>query len=91
MGQLVVPLTVYPWYLSCSLGDYNPKIPTSYRAYIGISHDGVRWDRGTSNYSLTYGYSYGCTVAPWKINILNPKSWRFGWEMIFRISIAVDF
>ena len=40
-----VPLTyVYPWYLLCFLGilgDYNPEIPTSYRAYIGISHRGT--------------------------------------------------
>ena len=30
-GQWGVPLTVYPWYLLCSLGilgDYNPYIPT---------------------------------------------------------------
>ncbi len=54
-GQLGVPLTVYPWYLLCSLGilgDYNPL----YRAYIGISHDGVRWDRGTSNRPLNQQY-----------------------------------
>ena len=30
-GQLGIPLTVYPWYLSCSLG-----ILGDYRAYIGI-------------------------------------------------------
>ena len=30
-GHLGVPLTVYPWYLLCSLGilgDCNPQIPT---------------------------------------------------------------
>ena len=40
-GQLGVPLTVYPWYLLCSLrilGDQN-KIPIIW-AYIGISHRG---------------------------------------------------
>ncbi len=26
-----------------------------YTAYIGISHDGVRWARGTSNYPLSIG------------------------------------
>ena len=25
-----------------------------FRAYIEISHDGVRWDRGTSNYPLIH-------------------------------------
>ena len=39
-GQLGVPLTRYPWYLLCSLGILGD--------YIGISHDGVRWDRGAS-------------------------------------------
>ena len=37
-GQLGVPLTVYPWYLLCSLGilgfiTYNPAIDTH---YIGL-------------------------------------------------------
>ncbi len=39
-GQLGVPLTVYPWYLLCSLeirGDLTHKYPLN-RAYIGISH-----------------------------------------------------
>ena len=31
----------------------NHKYPL-YPAYIRISHDGVRWDRGTSNYPLKY-------------------------------------
>ena len=42
-GQLGATLTVYPWYLLCSLGilgiithKYSP-----YRAYIGISHRGT--------------------------------------------------
>jgi len=55
MGQLGVPLTVYSWYLLCSLrilGDYNPYIPTTHN--IGLIEGfsiGVRC-RGTSNYPL---------------------------------------
>ena len=45
---------------------------TIYRAYIGISHDGVRWARGTSNYPLivTFLGQFGSsTWAPPKKNI----------------------
>ena len=45
-GQLGVPLTVYPWYLLCSLGIQGfLGIITHkyqlYRAYIGIPHRGT--------------------------------------------------
>ena len=46
-----VHVRVLQWYLLCStlgfLGIITHKYPL-YRAYIGISHDGVRGDRGTS-------------------------------------------
>ena len=68
-GQLGVPLTVYPWYLLCSLGilgDYNPWISTIY-GYIGISHRGYV-GRGTSNYPL-------------RIDLETPGSWcSHGWS-----------
>ena len=60
-GQLSVPLTVYPWYLWCSLGilgDYNPYIPTTkglYNAYVGTSHRGPTLGSGyICAYPLTF-------------------------------------
>ena len=55
-----VLLTVYPWYFAGVLGwDSWAFICHKYprntgRACIGISHRGLRWDRGTSNYSPWY-------------------------------------
>ncbi len=42
-GQLGVPLTVYPWYLLCSLGflEIITHKYQLYRAYIGIFHRGT--------------------------------------------------
>ena len=52
LGWGIQPLTVYPWYLLCSLGIIGDNLPMNthyiYRASIGIYHDGIRWARGTS-------------------------------------------
>ena len=76
-----VHVRVLPWYENCvqprdSWGLKNPWIPTSYRAYLGIS--GVRWssgyilgwNRAASGGSLCQGYG----ALP---QHLGPRGWSF--------------
>ena len=51
-GQLGVPLTVYPWYLLCSLGilgdEKTHKFPRDIRLIVrDFTFSGVRWDQVT--------------------------------------------
>ena len=62
-----VPLTGYPWSVLCStlgfLGITTRKYPRAFWGlYYRISHDGVCWDRGTSNYPLR-GWSWAIVEA----------------------------
>ena len=74
-GQLGVPLTVYPWYLLCSLGILGDNLPRN--THVGLIVRDFPWRgptlvaRGTSNYPLE-GYLGRCDRSWCK-----PCNWLF--------------
>ena len=78
MGQLGVPLAVYPWYLLCSLGILKGLQPIKYpryRAYIGISQKGTLVGvHPTISWMLSSYYVLACEQKGW--SFVHICSWK---------------